>query len=83
MLGKRTPLKRLKRFTKKASDVPRPTRKRKAHEDLDIDLENEFENGEQPLDIEAGNLPVFGLRWKELNVCQILIWNFYLQLWRL
>ena len=64
LLCKRTPLKRLKKFTKKGSNVPRPTRKRKATEDLDIDLENEFEEADPPIDIETGNLSVFGLTWK-------------------
>ena len=82
MLGKRTPLKRLKRFTKKASDVPRPTRKRKAHEDLDIDLENEFENAEPPIDLKAGKLASFWVKMEGVKCVPNTDLVFYLQLWR-
>ena len=49
VLGKRTPLKSLRMFsTKSPIDIPKPTRKRKAPGDLDIDLEDEFEEADPP-----------------------------------
>ena len=50
VLGKRTPLKGLRKFsTKSPIDIPKPTRKRKAPGDLDIDLKDEFEEADPPL----------------------------------
>ena len=57
VLDKRTPLKRLKKFTTKSTiDVPKPSRKRRAPGDLDIDLEDEFEEADDPIVIDTGNL---------------------------
>ena len=53
---KGTPLKRLKKFTTKSTNIPKLSRKRKAPGDLDIDLEDEFEEADDPIDIDTGNL---------------------------
>ena len=56
VLGERTPLKSLRKFsTKSPIDIPKPERKRKAPGDLDIDLEDEFEEADPPIDIDTGN----------------------------
>ena len=81
VLGKRTPLKKLKKFTKKSPNISKPTRKRKATEEVEIDLENEFEEAEPPIDIETGNLQLHGVTCKglkEFNIGQILIRFFVL-----
>ena len=56
VLDKRTSLWILKKFSTKSTSIPKPSRKRQAPGDLDIDLEDEFEEAADPIDIDTGSL---------------------------